>query len=97
MRAEEESVEMRVVVPDAASATSLAERLSLAVGSERISVRGDGQEVEVQVERESDRSVLRTLHAVERWYDQAGVGSVELWLGERSYTLARWVPAETWQ
>jgi prophage tail gpP-like protein len=89
-------VEMRVVVPDAASATSLAERLSLALGSERISVRGDGQEVEVQVERESDRSVLRILDTVERWYDQAGIGSVEMWLGERSYTLARWVPAQTW-
>jgi hypothetical protein len=30
---------------------------------------------------------------VERWYDQAGVGFVEMWLGERSYTLAQWVPA----
>jgi hypothetical protein len=86
-------MEMRVVVPDAASATSLAERLSVAIGSERISVRRHGQEVDVQVERETDRSVLRILDTVERWYDQAGVGSVEMWLGERSYTLARWVPA----
>jgi hypothetical protein len=84
---------MRVVVPDAASATSLAERLSLALGSERVSVRGNGQELEIQVERESDRSLLRILDMVERWYDQAGVGFVEMWLGERSYTLAQWVPA----
>jgi hypothetical protein len=89
-------MEMRVVVPDAASATSLAERLSVAIGSERISVRRHGQEVDVQVERDTDRSVLRILDTVERWYDQAGVGSVEMWLGERSYTLARWVPAQTW-
>ena len=89
-------MEMRVVVPDAASATSLAERLSVAFGSGRISVRDDGQEVGVQIERESDRSVLRILDTVARWHDQVGVGSVEMWLGERSYTLARWVPAQTW-
>lgn len=89
-------MEMRVVVPDTASVIALAERLSAALGSERISVRTDSREVDILVEQESDRGVLHVLDTVERWYDQAEVGSVEMWLGERSYTFARWVPAETW-
>jgi hypothetical protein len=50
-------MEMRIVVP-AANATSLAERLALVVGAERISLRGDCQEVDVRVEHESDRAIL---------------------------------------
>jgi hypothetical protein len=34
--------------------------------------------------------------ADQRWLDQAHTGSVGMWLGERSYRLARWVPVETW-
>ncbi len=90
-------MEMRVVVPEADSALTLAERLSAALGSERVSINGDGREVDIVVEHESDRGVLHVLDAVKRWYDQAEVGSVEMWLGERSYTFARWMPAETWR
>ena len=90
-------MEMRVVVPEADSALTLAERLSVALGAERVSINGDGREVDIVVEHESDRGVLHVLDAVERWYDQAEVGSVEMWLGERSYTFARWMPAETWR
>lgn len=88
---------MRIVVPDATSLSTLAERLMVAFGSERISVRGESRAVDVRVEGESDRSVLHVVDAVERWHDKADVGSVEMWLGERSYTFARWVPVETWQ
>ena len=87
---------MRVVLPDTASVPALAERLSAALGSERISVDRDGREVDIQVEQDSDRGVLRVLDTVERWYAQAEVGFVEMWLGERSFTLARWLPAKTW-
>jgi hypothetical protein len=91
-------MEMRVVVPDAASVTVLAERLNVALGSERVSVSTDSREVDIRVEQESDRSVLHVLDAVERWCRQTDVpGSVEMWLGKRSYTLARWVPADTWR
>ena len=90
-------MEMRIVVPDATSASGLAERLSIVFGAERISLWGDCREVDVRVERGSDRAVLHVLDAVERWLDQAGVRTVEMWLGERSYKLARWVPVETWQ
>lgn len=87
---------MRVVVPDTANVPALAERLSAAFGSERISVDRESREVGVHVEQDSDRGVLGVLYTVERWYAQADVGFVEMWLGERSFTLARWLPAETW-
>jgi hypothetical protein len=82
-------MDMRVVVPDTAGVLALAERLSSALGSERISVSKDSREVDIVVEHDLDRSVLHVLDAVKRWYDQADVGSVEMWLGERSYTFAR--------
>jgi hypothetical protein len=88
-------MEMRIVVPDAASAGALAERLTL-VGAERISLLGDLQEVDVRVEHDSDRAIVYVLDAVERWLD-ASVGSAEMWLGDHSYRFARWVPVETWQ
>lgn len=90
-------MEMRIVVPDAASAGALAERLALVVGAERISLRGDRQEVDIRVEHESDRASLHVLDAVERWLEHTSVGSAEMWLGDHSYRFARWVPVETWQ
>jgi hypothetical protein len=89
-------MEMRIVVPDPASASVLAERLSVAFGSDRISLRGERREVDVLIDREPDSAILRILDAVERWLDQSRVGPVEMRLGDRSYTFARWVPAETW-
>ena len=83
-------MEMRVVVQDAATAGALAERLSVGFGADRVSLKL--LEVGVEVERASDRSVLHVLEAVEGWLDQAGVGFAELWLGQRSYTVARWAP-----
>ncbi|MGZ4381550.1 MAG: hypothetical protein ACXVZ2_07005 [Gaiellaceae bacterium] len=87
-------MEMRIVVQDGASATSLAERLSAVFGAERIALWGDRRAVDIQVERESDHVVLQVLDAVERWLDQAAVGSAEMWLGEHSYKVARWIPIE---
>jgi len=83
-------MEMRVVVQDAAAAGALADRLSVGFGASRVSLKR--LEVGVEVERASDPSVLHVLEAVEGWLDQAGVGSAELWLGRRSYTVDRWVP-----
>jgi hypothetical protein len=88
---------MRIVVPDAASASSLAERLTLVVGVERISCLEDRQEVDVRVDHGSDRAILHVLDAVERWLEHASVGFAEMSLGDHSYRLARWVPVETWQ
>jgi hypothetical protein len=90
-------MEMRIVVPDAAGASVLAERLALAFGSERITFGSESREVDVSIEGELDPAVVRVVDAVERWFDQARVGNVELWLGERSYRLARWIPVEAWR
>jgi len=47
-------MEMRFVAPDAASATALAERLTIAFGTERISLRGERPEVDILIDREPD-------------------------------------------
>jgi hypothetical protein len=88
---------MRIVVPDAASAGSLAERLALVVGAERISCLEDRREVDVRVEPGSDGAIVHILDAVEKWLEHASVGSAEMTLGNHSYRLARWVPVETRQ
>ena len=89
-------MEMRIVVPEAASTSTLAERLSVVVGAERILLLDDQQEVGVRVEGASDRAVLHVIDTVERWLEERAAGSAELWLGERSYRLARSAPVETW-
>ena len=83
-------MEIRIVVPDTASASALAERLIDAFGSEHISLRGDRTEVDVLIDREP--AIVRVVDTVERWFRQARVATVELWLEERSYKLARWIP-----
>jgi hypothetical protein len=90
-------MEMRIVVPDAANASSLAERLTVVLGAERISLLGDRPAVHVRVDQGSDRAILNVLDAVERWLEHTSVRSAEMWLGDHSYRLARWVPVETWQ
>jgi hypothetical protein len=90
-------MEMRILVPEAASTSTLAERLSVVVGAERISLLDDRGEVGVRVEGASDRAVLRVIDTVERWLEERAAGSAELWLGEHSYRLARSAPVETWR
>jgi hypothetical protein len=58
---------------------------------------GDRPEVDVRVEGESDRTVIGVLETVERWLDQAAVGSAEMWLGKNSYRVARWVSVDAWR
>ena len=89
-------MEMRVVVPDATMVLSLADQLSVALGSDRISIPSDRPEVEVHVEQGSDSRVLRVLHTVEWWRNHAGIESVEMWLGERSCVLGRRAVVESW-
>jgi hypothetical protein len=88
-------MEMRIVVPDAAEATALAEQLTIALGSERISLQGERLEVDLLIDGEPDSAIVRVVDTVERWFDQARIRTVEMWLGDRSYMLARWLPTET--
>lgn len=90
-------MQMRILVPDTASAAALADRLTVALGSGRISFPRGPREVDVLIGHEPDSTVLRILDAVQRWLDQARIGSVELRLGERSYSLARPSPSELWR
>ena len=91
-------MEMRVVLADRARVTALTERLRVAVGSECVSVNGDGREIDIRVERETDPSLLCVVDTVERWHhDESGVGAVEMWLGERSYVFGQQVPVQAWQ
>jgi len=82
-------MEMRIILPEAASTSVLAERLTAVFGGERVSLWPDQREVDVRVEDESDRAVLRVFDAVEVWLGQADIGSAEMWLGEHAYKVAR--------
>ena len=86
-------MEMRIVPGDFESAGDLADALIAALGDHRVSLRSDHPRVEVRVQGATDRTVLRVLDTVDRWLDHAGSRSAELWLGDRSYRLARWAPA----
>ena len=86
-------MEMRIVPGDSESAGDLADALIAALGDHRVSLRSDHPRVEVRVQGATDRTVLRVLDTVDRWLDHAGSRSAELWLGDRSYRLARWAPA----
>ena len=88
-------MEMRIVVPDTADAAALAAQLALALGYASISLRGERAEVDVLIDGEPDPAIARVVDAVQRWFEQARAGTVEMWLGERSYRLARWVPIES--
>ena len=91
-------MEMRVLLGDGVRATGLSERLSAVVGSDRVSVNGDGREIGIRVERETDPSLLRVVDTVERWqHDEFGVGSVEMRFGERLLRLSPAVPVQAWQ
>ena len=90
-------MEMRIVVPEAVGTSLLAERLTEAFGPERISLLNDKREVDVRVEGASDPTVLRVLDTVDSWLDEVAAGSAEMWLGRRSFRIARWAPVETWQ
>jgi hypothetical protein len=87
-------MEMRIVLPDASSAAALAQRLSLALGIDHIRLGDLPGEVDVVIDAEPRVGIAGVVGAVVRWFDDARVGVVELWLGERSYRLARWVPVE---
>jgi len=86
-------MEMRILAGDAASADELADALTVALGDGRVLLRRNRRSAEVRVPDGSDQTVLRVLDTIDRWLDRAGSRSVEMWLGERSYRLARSTPA----
>jgi hypothetical protein len=90
-------MEMRIVVGDAVRASALAERLTIAFGTEHVSFGDSCPPGQVRIERDTDRTMLGVLDAVERWLDHAGRGCAGIWLADNSYRLARCAPIEAWQ
>jgi hypothetical protein len=88
-------MEMRIVVPDAPSATALAQQLRLALGTEQIRLRDRPGVVDILIDPAPTAGLAGVLEAVVRWFDYARAATVELWLGDRSYRLARWTPVGT--
>ena len=81
-------MEMRIVAGDSESACVLGDALTAVFGARRVSFRRDDPRCEVRVRGGSDPTVLRVLEAVDKWLNHGGSRSAELWLGERSYTVA---------
>ena len=79
-------VEIRVAVPDATHADVLLRRLGGLFDRSSVSFDGNRSEVQVRSEWES-RGLVQVLGAVESWLAEDGPDSVELSVGDRSYTM----------
>jgi len=86
-------MKMRIVVPATAHRRVLAERLSTVFGPERVSPAQEQHDLDVRVEGPSDGAVLRVLATVEQWLDEIAANSTEMWLGEHSYRISAYSPA----
>ena len=84
-------VEIRVGVTDAPGVHGLMRRLAGVFDRSSVSFDGARKEVRVRSERGS-RAVVQVLGAVEAWLAEAGRGSAELSIEDRSYTLVAPAP-----
>jgi len=80
-------VEIRVAVADPAVAHGLMQRLAALFDRSSVSFDRFRNEVHVRSEWES-RAVAQVIDTVESWLATAGVGSAQLTIGDRSYTIA---------
>jgi hypothetical protein len=78
-----------VVVPDAASAKGLAQRLARVFDPASISLDADRSEVRVEEKRTPSQAIPDTLGLIQDWLAQTQVGSVVVRLDENSYILER--------
>jgi hypothetical protein len=79
-------VEIRVALSEAAEAGGLLQRLAALF--ERSSVSFDEMRNEVRIRSEwESRSVVEVIDTVQSWLAADGVGSAELSIGNRSYTM----------
>jgi len=79
-------VEIRVALSEAAEAQGLLQRLGALFERSSVSFDETRNEVRVRSEWES-RSVVEVIDAVQSWLAVDGVGSAELSVGDRSYTM----------
>jgi hypothetical protein len=88
---EDPMVEIRVGVADARGVHGLMRRLAGVFDRTSVSFDGTRKEVRVRSEWES-RAVVQVLRAVEAWLAEDGLGSAEVSIGDRSYTLVAPAP-----
>jgi hypothetical protein len=79
-------VEIRVAVADATPVHGLMRRLGTLFDHSSVWFDGARREVRVRSEWES-RSVVAVIDAVQSWLEADGLGSAELSIGDRSYTM----------
>jgi hypothetical protein len=79
-------VEIRVALSQAAEAQGLLQRLGTLFERSSVSFDESRNEVRVRSEWES-RSVVEVIDTVQSWLAADGVGSAELSVGDRSYTM----------
>jgi len=79
-------VEIRVALSGAAEAQGLLQRLAALFGRSSLSFDETRNEVRVRSEWES-RSVVEVIDTVQSWLAADGVGSAELSVGDRTYTM----------
>jgi hypothetical protein len=80
---------MVIRVAEAETAKHLVVGLVGLLGDECVSLEDDG-EVHVGLRRKSrQQTIAQTLTFVESWLEETGIGSVDVWLGDRPYRLER--------
>jgi hypothetical protein len=78
---------IRVTGKDAESAKLLVAGLVGLFGGEGVSLQSDG-EVHVELNgRSGEQAVNQTLASVQRWLEQTGIGSTDVWVDERQYRM----------
>jgi hypothetical protein len=78
---------IRVAANDVESAKLLLAGLVGLFGSEDVSLRSNG-EVQVQLNgRSGQHAMAQTFGSVERWLEETGIGSTDVWVDERQYRM----------
>jgi len=78
---------IRVATKDAESAKILVAGLAGHFGGEGVSLQSDG-EVHVRLNGGSgQRAMVETFASVERWLEETGIGSTDVWVDERPYRM----------
>jgi hypothetical protein len=85
-RREGRMVEIRVALSEAAEADGLLQRLAALFERSSVSFDETRNEIRVRSEWES-RSVVEVIDTVQSWLAAGGIGSAELSVGERTYTM----------
>jgi hypothetical protein len=78
---------IRVATKDVESAQRLVAGLSGHFGGEHVSLRSEG-DVQVQLNGDSgQRAMAETFSSVERWLEETGIASTDVWVDGRQYRL----------